>query len=341
MRDLTIWLDTLDPEAGTALRVISYFEELVAHGAGLHAILRAAAKLTECAVALIDDDRQIRIRLGSEGTPAPISLRDPAWPQSSVGAGSAVLWVERSGPPHPLDALVVERAAGAAAVVLNKTSHQSPVRIKHDEIDWAKMAVDASVPVKERRLAVMQLGLTSERLQPVALLGGEVRLVAGDGLSSLPADLVDVRAGVGPAGPIEDLPEAGGAARLSLRLTAEGNETDPGPRIVYAERAGGLLVLAQSVNHATPRHPDVVVLETASHDAPTFLATMDAYASTPSVRAAAESLRIHHSTLQERLTRAERLLGWSLRNHEGRLRLQLALVLRRLHRSSVSDWNDP
>lgn len=333
MRDLTIWLDTLDPEAGTALRVISYFEELVAHGAGIYAILRAAAKLTGCAVTLIDDDRQTRIRLGPDGTSAPITPRDPTWPHSSIGAGSAVLWIERSGPPHPLDALVVERAANAAGAVLGKVGNRDSVQTQRDEIDWAKMAVDASVSVEARHLAVEQLGLTSERLQPVALLGGEIRLLAGDDLSSLPADLADVRAGIGPAGPVEDLPEAGYAARLSLRLTAEGKDTDPGPRIVYADRVGGLLVLAQSVNHTTPRHADVIALESASHDAPAFLTTLDAYATTPSVRAAAETLRIHHSTLQERLTRAERLLGWSLRNHEGRLRLQLALVLRRLHRS--------
>ena len=55
-------------------------------------------------------------------------------------------------------------------------------------------------------------------------------------------------------------------------------------------------------------------------------------ASTTSLRAAAAHLRIHHSTLQERLLRAERALGWSVTDPHGRLRFQLALVLHRLHR---------
>ncbi|MFV2173294.1 helix-turn-helix domain-containing protein, partial [Actinomadura sp. LOL_011] len=52
-----------------------------------------------------------------------------------------------------------------------------------------------------------------------------------------------------------------------------------------------------------------------------------------SVRAAAAVLRVHHSTLQERLPHAERLLGWPLADTAGRFRLHLALALRRLHRA--------
>ncbi|WP_075902812.1 helix-turn-helix domain-containing protein [Actinomadura sp. CNU-125] len=44
-------------------------------------------------------------------------------------------------------------------------------------------------------------------------------------------------------------------------------------------------------------------------------------------------LRVHHSTLQERLVQAERLTGWPLDDAPGRFRLHLALVLRRLHRA--------
>jgi DNA-binding PucR family transcriptional regulator len=56
-------------------------------------------------------------------------------------------------------------------------------------------------------------------------------------------------------------------------------------------------------------------------------------ASSPSsLRAAATALRVHHSTLQDRISHAEPLLGWNVREPHGRLRLQLALALRRLHR---------
>ncbi|MFI2629198.1 helix-turn-helix domain-containing protein [Streptomyces collinus] len=50
------------------------------------------------------------------------------------------------------------------------------------------------------------------------------------------------------------------------------------------------------------------------------------------MRAAAAGINVHHSTLQDRLTHAEHLLGWPLRTPQGRLRLQLALTMRRLAR---------
>ena len=80
--------------------------------------------------------------------------------------------------------------------------------------------------------------------------------------------------------------------------------------------------------------PDVRRVERAAAAAPWVLATLDAIATTASLRAAATALTVHHSTVQERLTHAEHLLGWSVHDPQGRLRLQLALVLRRLHRSA-------
>jgi sugar diacid utilization regulator len=48
--------------------------------------------------------------------------------------------------------------------------------------------------------------------------------------------------------------------------------------------------------------------------------------------AAAAALLVHHSTLQERIAHADRLLGWPVREPHGRHRLYLALALRRLRR---------
>jgi hypothetical protein len=64
--------------------------------------------------------------------------------------------------------------------------------------------------------------------------------------------------------------------------------------------------------------------------APWMLATLHAVATSASLRAAATALRVHHSTLQDRIVHAERLLGWSVREPAGQFRLHLALVLRRL-----------
>jgi DNA-binding PucR family transcriptional regulator len=76
---------------------------------------------------------------------------------------------------------------------------------------------------------------------------------------------------------------------------------------------------------------DVRAVERARTDAPWVLATLVAVANSPSLRTAATALLVHHSTLQERLGHVEHVLGWSIRDPQGRLRLQLAIAMWRLH----------
>ncbi|HEV7933439.1 MAG TPA: helix-turn-helix domain-containing protein [Actinomadura sp.] len=72
-------------------------------------------------------------------------------------------------------------------------------------------------------------------------------------------------------------------------------------------------------------------MDRAAAAAPWMLATLGAVASCHSLRAAAATMSMHHSTVQDRLAHAERLLGWPVQEPHGRLRLQLALAMRRLH----------
>ena len=90
---------------------------------------------------------------------------------------------------------------------------------------------------------------------------------------------------------------------------------------------GGLALLA---DHAGEAVPDVRALDHAAAAAPWMLSTLYAVSAASSLRGAAAVLRVHHSTLQDRITHAEHLLGWTVREPAGRLRLQLALALRRL-----------
>ncbi|MEV5827356.1 helix-turn-helix domain-containing protein [Spirillospora sp. NPDC052242] len=342
MRDLTVRLDALDPQASAALRVIAYFDDLTAHGATLQAIVRGAAVLAAVPAALVDEARRVRIRVDAQGrTGTPAASPDPAWP--SVPAGSAVLWLEHSGPPRPADAMVLERAAAAATAVLDRTRGRAD---PHDTASVETLLDPASSP-QARTTAARRLGLpASARIRAVALHDGTALLrVAADpedepapGTRPAPAAghvapaPEGARAGVGPAVDVDGLPDSWEAARTALRLTAEGTPDDPGPRVVHADEAGGLLALARAVGPDSPKIPDVTAVEHAARAAPWVLATLDAVAGASSVRAAAAALRIHHSTLQERLAHAERLIGWSLADTPGRFRLHLALVLRRLHR---------
>ncbi|MFD0485610.1 helix-turn-helix domain-containing protein [Kineococcus sp. GCM10028916] len=132
---------------------------------------------------------------------------------------------------------------------------------------------------------------------------------------------------------VDELPGSWVAARRALRLTAEGTATDPGPRIVHAEAVQGLLLLAAAVPAGAPPVPDVGAVERAAVLAPWMLRTLDVLATTSSRRAAATELAVHHSTVQARVLTAQRALGWELQDVAGLQRLQLALVLRRLHRT--------
>ncbi|NUW30853.1 helix-turn-helix domain-containing protein [Nonomuraea sp. SMC257] len=141
------------------------------------------------------------------------------------------------------------------------------------------------------------------------------------------------RLGIGRAVPVLELPESWRSARLALRLTAEGTDDDPGPRVVYADDLGALELLAAAVDPGTWKDvPDVRALDRAAGAAPWMLATLHAVAGAVSLRAAAAELTVHHSTLLDRLVRAEHLLGWSVRTPQGRVRLHLAFAVRRLLR---------
>ena len=141
------------------------------------------------------------------------------------------------------------------------------------------------------------------------------------------------RVGIGPAVAVEELPRSREGALVALRLTAGGGALDPGPRQLRHEELGGLALLAATVPAAAARIPDVVALETLGQQLPWALATLDAIAEHASLRRAAASLHVHHSTLQERVAQLARLLGYPLDTAAGHHRLHVALVLRRLHRN--------
>ncbi|OPG05809.1 helix-turn-helix domain-containing protein, partial [Microbispora sp. GKU 823] len=95
--------------------------------------------------------------------------------------------------------------------------------------------------------------------------------------------------------------------------------------------SAGSAVLAAAVRPGARPTRTSRALDAPGRGARGSLATLYAVAYAPSLRAAAARLTVHHSTLQDRLAHAEQLLGWTVRDPRGRLRLQLAFALRRLH----------
>ena len=113
MKDLAVRLAAVDADAGAALRVIAYFDALVEARAGLTSIVRGAAVLADCPARLVDEQRRVRIRVTQQGGNDWVDdPPDPAW--MSIPAGPATLTLERPGRPGPVEAMILERAAGAA-----------------------------------------------------------------------------------------------------------------------------------------------------------------------------------------------------------------------------------
>jgi len=324
MHDLAQRLAALDPQASTAVRVISHFDSLTASRAGLESIVRGAATLAGCPARLTDPARRLTVRVLADGvTSQPDTDPDPAWPSAPVTADGAELWLETTTPAGTVEAVVLERAAAAAQTVLERTRSR-----RRDDPASVELLLDADATEADRLTAARRLRLP-DQARAIALDSGVARIVPADG--AVPAGR---RAGVGPLVPITDLPESGRLARLALRLTAEGTTEDPGPRVVHADELGALALLVHAADTAPQPIPDVRALEHAAAAAPWVLATLDAVAGAASLRDAARALRLHHSTLQDRLTHAQALLGWDLRHPQGQLRLQLALVLRRALRNT-------
>ncbi|MET7571347.1 helix-turn-helix domain-containing protein [Streptomyces sp. NPDC005492] len=361
MKELAGRLTALDPDAGAAVRVIGYFDRLAESRAGLEALVRGAAVLAGCAARLVDGERRVRVRVEADGTRRDSeSPPDPAWPSAALTPGGAsALWLERAAEAEPsvVDAVILERAAGAVRLVLDRTRGRVPA----DDPELVETLLDATAPETARLHAARRLGLDTAdpatRARVVAPLDGRPRVVAAprdtgtsgarppsvgpraDGdpqtatvMAHADAELSAGRLGIGPAVPVLDLPRSWAAARTALRFTADGTAQDPGPRIAYADELGGIALLAELVAPGAEPPPDVHDLEAAAANAPWLLATLNAVATTTSLRAAAAEINVHHSTLQDRLAHAESLLGWPVRTPQGRLRLQLALTMRHLAR---------
>jgi hypothetical protein len=329
MKELAGRLTALDPDAGAAVRVIAYFDRLAEGRAGLEALVRGAAVLAGVPARLVDADRRVRVRVEADGTRRDSDVPpEPAWPSAAlVPGGAPALWLERTtAGPSVVDAVILERAAGAVRLVLDRTRGRAPA----DDPALVETVLDATAPEAARLHAARRLGLhPAARARALAPLDGRPRIVP-----ALPDAAPPVgRVGVGSAVPVLDLPRSWAEARTALRFTAEGTVQDPGPRVVHADELGGIALLADLVVPGAEPPPDARSLEAAAATAPWLLATLHAVATTASLRAAAGEINVHHSTLQERLTHAEHQLGWPLRTPQGRLRLQLALAMRHLARS--------
>lgn len=324
MKGLLLRLSGLDADAESAVRVIGFFDRLITERAGLDALVRSTSELAGCPVGLHAPGQGLSLRAEAGGavTAAPV----PAKASVRSLEGGVRVWVARPGTPAPLDDMLLERFAIAAAVLLEHSSVPLP---ELGDPALVELVLSESVGTAERSRALHLLGITATSplrvLAATAEVPGRSALI-GDVRAVLSVEVprADGRLGVGPLLPAIEAARSWQAARTALRYTSDGEP------VVWWEKLGGLALLADQLDPAdVAALPDVRALDALAAE-PGMISALDALCATGSVRKAAVVLHRHHSTMPARLARAETALGFELDSASGRFRLHLALMLRRL-----------
>jgi hypothetical protein len=349
MKELMQRLSAVDADASAAVKVITYFDTLLARGAGIAAFVRGAAVLAGCPAGLAHPRQRIWIRAEATGesTTEEVAVGDlTRWPHEELDDGSdGIVWIERVGDPQSCDAVLLERLAAGIHITLERIS---PIDVG-DDAAAVEILLSSNSTADMRRKAARRLRLPDRAYLHVvasaatdddqpgrrsAVMHTAVGLVRATLFE--PGDMYPTgRAGVGPEVSTTDLPASWAKALTALRLTSA---LAP---IVRWDDLGALALLAGEPGSDPPEHPDLQCIEQIARE-PWGLATMDALTTNDSLRGAAAQLDIHHSTLQHRKALIEETLGFDVALPMGRTRLVLGLALYRLHHDTFrSDRADP
>ena len=222
-------------------------------------------------------------------------------------------------------------------------SRDRPAR---DQASAVRLLLDPQVTLERRQRAAITLGLRGPFLVTAALpLAGAPASLTGRRVAQVGEITVVIRAedgelaGARRAGSceatVDDAPTAFDQATLALRLTGDPAHLEP-DRLRYQD-LGSLAVLAATMSPAQAAAvPDVEQFAGLDAEHPWVLATLRAAATAPSLRQAAASLHVHHSTAQERLAWLDRPLGYPVLSPWGRQRTLLTLSLWRLAQPLVA-----
>jgi hypothetical protein len=341
MEALAVRLSGLDSYAEGAVRVIAFYDALMRRRVDLAALARSSAGLAECAAGIRIHGTGRVIRAAPDGRQAagpqpPASTSVPVTlDEEEIGTA----WLERPGPPGPLDAVLLDRLAIAVAAVVER---YGPASTTMADPALVELAISAGSDEAARARALRLLGFAAGLTVRVAAVRSELPLgqVAGPvcpaGLvkaaplaeaGAILAAAIDparfpagVRAGIGAA----DSPgRSWQEARTALRFT-----TPRQPVIRYAD-LGATALLAEIPADAARSNADVTAIARIAGN-PEDLETLDAYCATGSLRRAADLLHLHHSSVARRLDQIGKTLGTDLTEPTGLMRARLALTAWRL-----------
>ncbi|MEU9116447.1 helix-turn-helix domain-containing protein [Streptomyces sp. NPDC048483] len=341
MEALAVRLSGLDSYVDGALRIVAFYDTLMRRRVDLPALARASAGLAECVAGfqLHGTGRVIRVSPDGREASAPPSPASTTAPITLDEEEIGTVWLERPGPPSPLDEVLLDRLAIAAAAAVER---YGPARTTMADPALVELAISSDCDDAARARALRLLGFAADLpvrvvavrsplpLDQIGSLLCPARPVKAASLDDVgvilattvdPARIpADVRAGIGAA---ESPDRSWQQARTALRFTT------PRRPVVHYDSLGALALLAQVPQDAARDNADVAALARIA-DNPEDLETLDAYCATGSLRRAADLLHLHHSSVARRLDQIAKALGIELTEPTGLIRAALALSAWRL-----------
>jgi PucR-like helix-turn-helix protein len=323
MEALTEHLAQLDPHVQGTIKVVAFYDTLMRRRVDLDALARASAGLASCPVGIRLHGSGREIRVAPPGAPAgtptgaPITLDD-----EEIGT----VWLERAGPSHPLDVVVLDRLALAVAAAVER---YGPASTTMADPALVEAALGADEPARARALRL--LGFSPDRPPrvvavrsgpPLDRVGAAVcpsRLVKAATLTDvgvLLATTIDSTAF--PPGAEAGLGRDWREARTALRFAT------PRQPVIVFDDLGALALLASLPLSAILTNPDISAIGRLAAD---DLETLEIYCETGSLRRAADRLHRHHSSVARRLDQIGKALGFDLADP---FRARLAVTARRL-----------
>jgi hypothetical protein len=334
-------LSNLDSHAEGALRIVMVYDTLMRRRVDLPALARASAGLAECVagIRLHGTGRTIRISPDGREMPALLPPASTTVPITLDDEEIGTVWLERPDPPGPLDDVVLDRFAIAAAAVVER---YGPARTTMADPALVELAISSDSDEAARARALRLLGFAADLPVRVAAVRSQLPLDQVGGLvcparpvkaapladvGVLLATTLDparfpagVRAGIGAA----DSPDRSWReARTALGFTTARQP------VVHYDSLGALALLAHVPQDAARDNADVAAIARMAGN-PEDLETLDAYCATGSLRRAADLLHLHHSSVARRLEQLGKTLGIDLTEPTGLLRARLALTAWRL-----------
>ncbi|MFD7630316.1 PucR family transcriptional regulator [Streptomyces sp. NPDC059851] len=363
MEALAVRLSGLDPYVDGAMRIVAFYDTLMRRRVDLPALARASAGLAECVTGIRLHGTGRAIRIAPDGNQAPPpGAPPPPGPPYPPGAASppgappwtaasttapitldeeeiGTVWLERPGPPGPLDEVLLDRLAIAAAAAAER---YGPARTTMADPALVELAISPDSDEAARARALRLLGFTAglpvhavavrselplDQVGALVCAGRPVKAAPLGAVGVVLAGRVDparfpagVRAGIGAA----DSPDRSWReARTALRFTTARRP------VVHHDELGALALLARIPEEAARENADVAAIARLA-DVPEDLETLDAYCTAGSLRQAADVLHLHHSSVARRLDQIARTLGIELTDPTGLTRARLALTLWRL-----------